>query len=123
MPPQIYFFHLSLHHTSTNGLRQIYPILINPSQALVVAGGTHDVVDSIDSLDVPHLLLSSVLTLNPGAKVWTPLASLPRSLMYAQASVVGGRLRVIAGFDGSSTRSEVTVPKCLCVRHFNEAPF
>ena len=108
--------------TLCNGLRQIHPILINPLQALVVAGGTLDVVDSIDSLDVSHLL-SSVLTLNPGAKVWTPLASLPRSLMYAQTSIVGGKLRVIAGFDGSSTRSEVTVPKFLYVLHLSEAPF
>ena len=52
--------------------------------------------------------LSSVLTLLPGAEEWTHLASLPRPLEGAQASIVGGRLRVTGGFDGGSTRSEVT---------------
>jgi len=50
---------------------------------------------------------SSVLTLLPGAEDWTPLASLPRPMPYAQASIVGGRLRVTGGHDGGSFRSEV----------------
>jgi len=45
--------------------------------------------------------LSSVLTLLPGATEWTPLASLPRALSYAQASIVGGKLRMTGGYDGS----------------------
>ena len=66
-------------------------------QAFVVAGG-HDGSGSS---------LSSVLTLLPGATAWTPLASLPRALAYARASVVGGKLRVTGGYDGFSARSEV----------------
>ena len=50
---------------------------------------------------------SSVLTLLPGAEDWTDLASLPRPLYGAQASIVGGRLRVTGGYDGGSFRSEV----------------
>ena len=50
---------------------------------------------------------SSVLVLLPGAEDWTDLASLPRPLAYARASIVGGRLRVTGGLDGSSYRSEV----------------
>merc|ERR1712037_783746 len=61
--------------------------------ALVVAGGT--------ASSVP------VLTLLPGATAWTPLASLPRALVYAHASIVGGKMRVTGGWDGSSSRSEV----------------
>ena len=53
--------------------------------------------------------LSSVLTLLPGAEAWTPLASLPRALEGARASVVGGKLRVTGGFNGVSARSEVMV--------------
>ena len=61
-------------------------------QAFVVAGGGG---------------LSSVVTLLPGAAAWTPLASLPRELRYAGASIVtGGRLRVVGG-SSSSYRSEV----------------
>ena len=53
-------------------------------------------------------LTSSVVTLLPGATAWTPLASLPRPLSSAQASIVGGRLRVTGGHDdGYSRRSEV----------------
>ena len=51
--------------------------------------------------------LSSVLTLLPGAEDWTDLPSLPRPLDRARASIVGGRLRVTGGYDGSSYRSEV----------------
>ena len=66
-------------------------------QALVVAGGEEG------SDRVP-----SVLSLPPAAPAWTPLASLPRSLYGAKASIVGGRLRLTGGFgtDGSF-RSEV----------------
>ena len=68
-------------------------------QAFVVAGGR----DGSDNL------LSSVVTLLPGATAWTPLASLPRGLTAARASIVaGGKLRVIGGLDDSrSYRSEV----------------
>jgi len=52
---------------------------------LVVAGG------------VTSGYTSSVLALLPGAKDWTPLASLPRQLANTQASIVGGRLRVNGG--------------------------
>ena len=56
--------------------------------------------------------LSSVLTLLPGATDWTPLASLPRPLYDARASIVGGRLRVNGGVDdGFSFRSEVMIEK------------
>ena len=49
---------------------------------------------------------SSVLILVPGAEDWTNLASLP-PLWGARASIVGGRLRVTGGGEGSSSRSEV----------------
>ena len=49
-----------------------------------------------------------MLTLLPGAEDWTDLASLPRPLWGAQASIVGGRLRVTGGReDRVSYRSEV----------------
>ena len=58
--------------------------------------------------------LSSVLTLLPGAEDWTDLASLPRPLAYARASIVGGRLRVTGGRDdGDSFRSEVMAHEIL----------
>ena len=51
-----------------------------------------------------------MLTLLPGAPSWTPLASLPRSLDGARASIVGGKMRLTGGLDdGSSYRSEVSV--------------
>ena len=56
---------------------------------------------------------SSVLILLPGAEDWTDLASLPRPLGHAQASIVGGRLRVTGGWDGSSSRSEVMAQEIL----------
>ena len=66
-------------------------------QAFVVAGGQ----------DGPYNVLSSVLTLLPEATAWTALASLPRGLWGARASIVtGGRLRVVGG-SSSSYRSEV----------------
>ena len=66
-------------------------------QALIVAGGEEG-----------SGRLPSVLSLPPGAPAWTTLASLPRSLYGAKASIVGGRLRLTGGFgsDGSF-RSEV----------------
>jgi len=67
-----------------------------PTGAFVVAGGRDG-----------SNYLSSVLTLLPGATAWTQLASLPRPLRDAQASVVGGKLRVNGGYDGGSYRSEV----------------
>ena len=61
-------------------------------------------------------LTSSVLTFLPGAEEWTDLASLPRPLRGAQASIVGGRLRVTGGideYDGYSFRSEVMAHEIL----------
>ena len=54
--------------------------------------------------------ISSVLLFPPGAKAWIPVASLPRPLMYAQASIFGGKCRVYGGEDnGRVYRSEVMV--------------
>merc|ERR1712126_352257 len=53
----------------------------------IVAGGWDESINE----------LSSVLTLLLGASSWTPLASLPRSLEGARASVVGGKMRVTGG--------------------------
>ena len=78
---------------------------INPTQyfltlqAYLVAGG----FSSASS--------SSVLTLLPGATAWTPIASLPRALVGARASIVGGRLRVNGGYGGDFYRSEVMIEK------------
>ena len=63
----------------------------------MVAGGSDDLRN----------LLSSVLTLLPGATAWTSLASLPLTLAYAQASIVGGNMRVTGGYETPSRRSEV----------------
>ena len=54
-----------------------------------------------------------MLTLLPGATAWTPIASLPRALVAAQASIVGGRLRVNGGVDEDviSPRYEVMIEK------------
>ena len=50
---------------------------------------------------------SSVLTLLPGAKNWTLLPSLPQAFL-AQASIVGGKLRVTGGqTSGGYTITEV----------------
>ena len=51
---------------------------------------------------------SSVLALLPGAEDWTSLDSLPRRLFDARASIVRGRLRMTGGYDGGSSRSEVS---------------
>ena len=68
-------------------------------QAFVVAGGYTDGDNR----------LSSVLTLLPGAPDWTPLASLPRALSSARASIVGGKIRVTGGYEGGARRSEVMI--------------
>ena len=68
-------------------------------QAFVVAGGR----------EYGFNYLSSVLTLLPGAPAWTPLASLPRALSEARASVVGGKMRVTGGYEGGARRSEVMI--------------
>ena len=72
---------------------------VRPAQpTFVVAGGWTSVYTS------------SVLTLLPGAAAWTTLDSLPRPLGGAQASIVGGRLRVTGGLDGGGSYiSEVMV--------------
>jgi len=67
------------------------------TKAFIVAGG----------LDGSRYSLSSVLTLLPGAQVWTPLASLPREMWDVRASIVGGKIRLTGGWDGISSRSEV----------------
>ena len=53
------------------------------------------------------LYTSSVLALLPGAPDWIPLPSLPRFLASAQASIVGGRLRVTGGQGPGSYKTEV----------------
>ena len=75
-------------------------------QAFIVAGGEADDF---------YPYQSSVLILLPGAAAWTPIASLPHTLIRARASVVGGRMRVTGGwsFDwsqkGLAYRSEVKI--------------
>ena len=69
-------------------------------QAFVVAGGF-----------TPSGRTSSVVTLLHGATAWTPLASLPRTLDSARASIVGGRIRINGGYDGGSRSSEVMIEK------------
>ena len=67
-------------------------------QAFIVAGGFDD-----------SSVFSSVLTLVPGATAWTQLASLPRPLYRARASIVAGKVRVTGGFDQNSRISEVMI--------------
>ena len=68
-------------------------------QAFVVAGGWGG-----------YSRLSSVYTFLSGATEWTPLASLPRAIEGAQASVVGGKIRVASGdYVDGSYRSEVMI--------------
>ena len=69
-------------------------------QAFIVAGGY-----------APSGRTSSVVTLLRGASTWTTLASLPRALSRARASIVGGRIRINGGYDGGSSRSEVIIEK------------
>ena len=72
-------------------------------QALVVVGGDNGGAGGTK-------YFSSVVTLLPGATSWAFLASLPRPLRNAQASIVGGRLRVNGGRDdGHFSRSEVMI--------------
>ena len=71
---------------------------LKPFQAFVVAGGW----DGSNRL-------SSVVTLLPGATDWTPLASLPRPVAAAKASLVRGRIRLSGGWTGSSLVSQVTI--------------
>ena len=74
----------------------------------MVAGGYPGDMSG-EEMDLTSVLVfgSSVLTLLPGATAWTPLASLPRALFFTHASIVGGKMRVTGGVDGSSRRSEV----------------
>jgi len=68
------------------------------TKAFIVAGGVTD----------GSKRLSSVVTLLRGATSWTPLASLPRQLWAAHASIVRGKMWMTGGRDGSRTkRSEV----------------
>ena len=71
---------------------------LKPFQAFVVAGGWDG-----------SNLLSSVVTLLPGATTWTLLASLPRPVIGARASLVRGRIRLTGGWTGSSYVSQVTI--------------
>ena len=54
--------------------------------------------------------ISSVYILPPGATAWTPVASLPRPLEDAQATIFGGKFRVYGGEDDErSYRTEVMI--------------
>ena len=57
--------------------------------------------------------LSSVLMLLPGAKTWVSLASLPHPLIDVRASIVGGRLRIVGGQDGSLSGKRLLHEKAL----------
>ena len=73
--------------------------LLKPFQAFVVTGGW----DGSNRL-------SSVVTLLPGATTWTPLASLPRPVSVAKASLVKGRVRLSGGYLGYlGYSSQVTI--------------
>ena len=53
-------------------------------------------------------ITASVLTLLPSATSWTPLSPLPRRLGYPASSMVGGRLWLVGGQEGTYTyRAEV----------------
>ena len=52
--------------------------------------------------------LSTVWALSSGSNVWTSFSELPRTLTNVRSSIVGGRLRLFGGFDGSP-RAEVRV--------------
>ena len=82
---------------------EVRPTQSNILQAFVVAGGWDG------SSRFSSRRLSSVYILLSGGKVWTSLASLPRVLHGARASVVGGKIRVTGGFSEGSYRSEVIV--------------
>ena len=53
-------------------------------------------------------LISTVLSLLPGATKWTSLASLPSPLAAARASVVAGKLRILGGRDGNDRKSSTS---------------
>ena len=72
--------------------------ILKPVQAFIVVGGYDG-----------SRFFSSVVTLLPGAPTWTYLASLPRGLIGARASIVGGRLRVNGGYGGTSHKYEVII--------------
>ena len=73
-----------------NTVRQVSYNSEKSFQAFVVAGGWER--------HPPFNRLSSVVTLLPGGKAWTPLADLPRPLYEgAGASIVGGKIRVVGG--------------------------
>ena len=84
----------------SNGVRLDLDQPLKPFQAYVVAGGYDG-----NTVWGPGNELSSVMTLLPGAAAWTPVASLPRRLERARASVAG-RMRIVGGFS-SASRSEV----------------
>ena len=50
---------------------------------------------------------SSMLTLLPGARTWTPLAPLPMEISALRASIVRGKLRVTGGSIGGYHSSQV----------------
>merc|ERR1712110_1216527 len=102
--------HVSVTRYNIHGFVEELPKLpenrVNHACAVLHATGAFVVVGG-SSYQNGWIYLSSVVTLLPGATAWTPLASLPRALAYARASVVGGKLRVTGGNDGFSARSEV----------------
>ena len=67
-------------------------------------------------------LISTVLSLLPGATIWTFLASLPSPLAAARASVVAGKLRILGGRDGndrkSSTSEVVIIFRLISFAHY-----
>ena len=67
-------------------------------QAFIVAGGTG-----------LGEYLFSVWTLLPEASEWTSLASLPRPLDGVRASILGDKMRLSGGYNGSSHLSEVSI--------------
>ena len=78
-------------------------------QAIVVAGGfaTTTIASTADRQSIT--LSKAVRILLPGATAWDSLASLPRVLYNAHASIVGGRFRMTGGADlQDSVRSEVS---------------
>ena len=76
---------------------------LNAFQAFVVAGG----YDGSNRF-------SSVVTLLPGATAWTFLASLPRQVDSARASLLRGKVRLSGGYFGSNSySSQVTITLCI----------
>ena len=76
-------------------------------QAIVVAGGFASTIVATDRQSIS--LSRAVRILLPGATAWDSLASLPRVLYNAHASIVGGRFRLTGGADlQDSVRTEVS---------------